>query len=436
MDKIFQNVAGVDLGSTHLFISVEGQAIRRFETFTIGLDLAIVFLQQHGIERVCMEATGIYWCSFFDKVEAAKMEACLVNPRQSKSLPGRKSDVQDAEWLRQLYAHGLLRKSFVPPNSIRELRSYVRYREQRIAESTRCTLRMQKALNLMNIRLSNVLSDIVGVSGTRLVKAILAGERRAEILVELCDRQILAKKRDAVIAALQGNFEDRHLFELQKEFEAYEFFIRQISDCDQKIETALSKIEADAPPHDPEQDGKTKKSPKHMPKIDGLHQKLMRCFQNHDGSKIAGLTDYAILRILAEVGNDFSKWANEKCFTAWLALAPGKNQSGKKNRKAPPLAATRAAQIFRQSAQSLLQSKDSAIGEFARRIRAKKGAPIAIKAAARKIAAQFFNFMKFGNEYVEKGVEDYKARFRQNALDQIKRNIKKHQFDLYELELV
>lgn len=437
MEKIFEHVAGIDIGSEHIFIAVEHEAVKRFETFTAGLDAAVKYLQEQGIRQVAMEATGIYWCALFDKVEAGGMEACLVNPRKSRSLPGRKSDVQDCEWIRRLYAHGLLTKSFVPKDDIRELRTYVRYREQKIAESSQCMLRMQKALTQMNIRLSNVISNIMGVSGQRIIRAILKGERNVESLVALCDKSILSKKKELVMASLQGTYAERHLFELQKELDTYDFFEKQVVECDQKIAQVLEKLQAQGPEYDPGQDGKPKPANKtHMPQIEGLHEKIMRCTKNRDASKIPGITDYTQLRLLAEVGDDFSKWMDAKHFTAWLGLAPGKNASGKKSKKSPPMAATRASLIFRQGAYALLNSKDSALGAFARRLRAKKGAPVAIKATARKLATYFFNFMKHGVDYVEKGLEEYEKKYRLQIMYNLKKTIKKFQFDAYELELI
>lgn len=437
MDKVFTSVAGIDIGNDYNYVSVEGQAVKRFNTFTVGLDATISYLQEQGIKRVAMEATGIYWCSLYDKIESAGMEACLVNPRKSKSLPGRKSDVKDCEWIRQLYAYGLLTKSFVPPDMIRELRTYVRYREQKIEESSKCIQRMQKALTRMNIRLSNVISDITGVSGLKIIRAILSGERHSATLVALCDKSILRNKQQQVEDSLCGTYCEEHLFELQKELETFEFFEKQILDCDQKIGQVITKLEANKPQYDPEQVGKPKPAcKKHMPQIDNLHLKMMRCYENKDGCKLPGISDYTLLRLLAEVGDDLTKWMDSNHFTAWLGLAPGKNQSGRKNKKSPPMAATRASLIFRQAAQSLLRTKDCALGEFARRLRAKKGPSIAIKATARKLAALFFNFMKNGNEYIEKGVADYQKRYRLQIVNNIKKTIAKFNLDPYELELI
>jgi transposase len=437
MDKIFDKVAGTDIGSEHIFISVEGQRVKRFETFTTALDSAIQYMQSHGIKIVAMEATGIYWCTFFDKIEAAGIEACLVNPRKSKSIPGRKSDVQDCEWIRQLYTHGLLTKSFVPKDHIRELRTYVRYRETKIGESSQCIQRMQKAMIQMNIRLSNVISNIMGVSGQKIIRSIAMGERDIDKLVSLCDKSILSKKKDLVEASLNGTYTDRHLFELQKELETYDFFEKQIIECDKKIAHVLEKMEEEGPEYDPTKNGNPKPATKiHMPKIDDLHKKIMRCFQNQDGCKIPGINDYTQLRILAEVGNDFSLWMDSNHFTAWMGLAPGKNTSGKKKKKSPPMAATRASQIFRQAAQAMLNAKDSALGAFARRLRSKKGPAIAIKATARKLAVYFYNFMTHGGEYVEKGLADYEKKYREQIANNLKRTIEKFKFDAYELDLI
>ncbi|MFN0035766.1 MAG: IS110 family transposase [Saprospiraceae bacterium] len=437
MEKIFEHAAGIDIGSEHIFIAVEHQPVKRFDTFTVGLDAAVQYLQGQGVRQAAMEATGIYWCALFDKIEAAGMEACLVNPRKSKSLPGRKSDVQDCEWIRQLYAHGMLTKSFVPKDDIRELRAYVRYREQKIADSSKCVQRMQKALTQMNVRLSNVISNIMGVSGQKIIRAILEGQRDVAVLTALCDKSILRAKKELVESSLRGTYVERHLFELQKELDAYDFYEKQIAECDQKIGQVLAQMEAQGPAYDASQNGKPKPATKvHMPQIDGMHEKIMRCNQNRDGCKLPGIGDYTQLRLLAEVGNDFSKWMDSNHFTAWLGLAPGKNASGKKTKKSPPMAATRASLIFRQAAMALLRSKDCALGAFARRLRAKKGPAIAIKATARKLAVYFYNFMKHGSGFVEKGIEEYEKKYRLQIMNSLKKTIRKFQFDAYELEMI
>lgn len=409
LKKIRQNAAGIDIGSEKVFVAIEGQEVRSFATFTSSLYQAVEYLQQQNIETVAMEATGVYWIALYDMLEQVGLEVFLVNPTEVMNVPGRKTDVQDCQWIQQLHSHGLLRRCFVPDTTIRELRVYVRLREDHIAMASAHVQHMQKALTTMNIRLHQVISKIQGVSGIRILDAILSGQRDPEELVQLCDRQILNKKREVVIESLRGTYKTEQLFALQHALDSWRYYHTKIEECDKRIEVLLSEMTRNLPPV--ENLSKAKDIGPHKPKVANLHEKLSQLLEAKDPTVLPGFTDYSLMQVIAEVGTNLERWSTAKHFTSWLGLSPGQNTSGKMKKRSKKRINTRAGQIFRKSAQSLLQSKHIALGAFGRRLRSRKGPMIAIKAIARKLAVMFYNFMTKGLEYVEHGVKKYEEQY-------------------------
>jgi len=387
LQQIRENAAGIDVGGQKIFIGLPDGSVSNYGTFTTELMSAVQFLRAHQITSVAIESTGVYGVVLYEMLETAGIEVYLVNPGHLKYVPGRKTDVQDCQWLQQLHSYGLLKKSFVPTADIKILRSYVRYRQTYVEECSKCINRMHKALTLMNIRLHQVISQIHGSSGMKVLKAILKGERDAEKLLALCHESIVQNKREAVLASLQGNYRQEHLFALQQGVDCYEFYQQKMVECDKKIDMQLKSINA----------GKkrpAKKTPQkeirhNKPCIENYHEKMTMLMNNQDLTRLPGITDYNLLQILSEIGTDLSAWPTEKHFTSWFGLAPGKNTSGTLIKKAKKKAPPRAGLIFRQAAQTLLNSKDKALGHFARKLRARKGAYVAIKATARKLAVLF-----------------------------------------------
>lgn len=410
LEKIRSNAAGIDIGSEKIFVAVEGQDVRSFSTLTATLIQAVDYLKEHSVTTVAMEATGVYWVVLYDLLEQVGLEVYLVNPIHTKNLPGRKTDVQDCQWIQQLHSYGLLRRSFVPDHTIRELRVYVRLREDHISMAAAHVQHMQKALVMMNIRLHEVISQIQGSSGSKVIEAILAGERDAEKLALLCNKQILNKKRLNVIESLKGNFKSEQLFALRQAYESWSFYHGKIAECDNQIERLLTQLTSNKAPL--ERLSKAKPIRHHKPQVKNLHEKLSQLLEGKDPTSLPGITDYSLMQIIAEVGTDFSRWPTVKHFTSWAGLAPGKNDSGKTSKRSRKQITTRTSQIFRKSAQSLLQSKHIALGAFARRIRSKRGPTIAIKATARKLAVMFYNLMTKGLDYVEEGVKKYEEKYR------------------------
>src|SRR5688572_17495309 len=410
LEKINPNAAGIDIGSERIFIGIEDQEVRSFKTFTSFLEQSVEYLQLHTITSVAMEATGVYWIVLYDLLEQAGIEVFLVNPIEAKNVPGRKTDVQDCQWIQQLHSYGLLRKSFIPDQMIRELRVYVRLREDHISMASAHVQHMQKALVMMNIRLHEVISQIQGAAGLKIIEAILSGERDIERLVLLCNKQILNKKRGEVIESLKGNYRAEHLFALQQALNAWKFYHSLIAECDMKIELILSATTQNKPPLT--QLSKAKAIRHHKPEVKNLHEKLALLLQGKDPTVLPGITDYNLMQLVAEIGTDLTQWPSSKHFTSWTGLSPGKNTSGKITKRSKRRISTKAGQIFRQAAQSLLQSKHIALGAFARRIKARKGPMIAVKATARKLAVMFYNLMTKGLDYVEQGVKKYEEQYR------------------------
>lgn len=422
MRVIHPSAAGIDIGADLIFIAVEEQPVVSFETFTDALQQARDYLLAHHVKTVAMEATGIYWLPLYEILEASGIEVFLVNGAHVKNVPGRKSDVLDCQWLQQLHSCGLLRKSFIPEAQIRQLRTYLRLRDDHIELGAMHVQHMHKALELMNIKLHRVISQIQGKSGLRIVEAILAGERDAKVLVGLCDGQILKHKRAEVIRSLAGTYQAEHLFALEQALAAWRFYQAQIQQCDQKIEVLLEEMTTALEEPDGMQPPKPIRHNK--PQISDLHTKLMKITGGRDASQLPGLTDLTLLKLLSEVGTDMSRWPTAKHFVSWLGLSPGVHQSGKRRRRRRSRRKSRAGQIFRESAQSLGGSKYLALGGFYRRLRAKRGPAIAIVATARKLAIMFYNVLRYGTAYVEEGLHRYEQRYKQQMIRSLERRAK------------
>lgn len=405
------HAAGIDAGSTHFFVATPDGKVISFESYTPELHRLRDHLLACGVTTVAMEATGVYWLALFEVLEAARIEVCLVNGAHVKNLPGRKSDVQDCQWLQELHAHGLLRKSFVPPEQIRALRSYSRLREDHIRTAAMYVQLMQKALDLLNVKLHTVISQIHGASGLAVVRAILQGERNPAKLAELCDVRILNKKRAAVERSLHGLWKREHLFALKQALAGWEFCEQQVSECDAAIAQQLAVLTRDLTL--PEVKGPPAKSGRHhVPEVPKLHEHLLALSGGQDAAQLPGFTDTSWLKLISEVGTDLSRWPNEKAFASWLGLAPGKAQSGKKQRRARHRPKTMAGQIFRLAAQSVGKSRYLALGGFYRRLKGRTNPAVATVATARKLAVLFYQAMRHGLAYVERGLEAYEKAYR------------------------
>jgi len=414
LKKILENTAGIDIGSEKVFVAVEGKSVRNFRTFTSSYKELCTYLKENGVRHVAMEATGIYWCTLYDILEQAKFNVCLVNPSDTKNFPGRKTDVQDCQWIQTLFSYGLLKKSFVPQDIVRKLRVYTRMREDKLQMGASHINHMQKSLVQMNIRLPEVLSQTHGASGMAMISAILKGERDAHVLLSYCTSDLRKRKGADILLALEGNYKEEYLFELKQAYDGYLFYINQVKLCDVEIEKILREFDSQSNTNF--RDNKKPKAVRHnKPDINKLHDLLLG-IHGSNATVLPGITDYSLMRLTAELGNNIYQWPNVKSFVSWLGLAPGKNQSGKMNKRSKKRAITRGGQIFKQAAQSMLASSKLGIGVFAKKLKARRGAGIAIKATARKIAELYYNLTKHGLNYVETGIEFYEQKQKEQQL--------------------
>ena len=414
MERIRRNAAGIDIGAASIFVSLEQSEVKSFETFTQGFYEARDYLVSHGTETVAMEATGVYWIILYEILESAGLDVWLVDGRQTKQVPGRKTDVKDCQWIQQLHSYGLLNRCFIPDQQVKTIRSYQRMREDHIRSASMHINHMQKALIEMNIRLKEVLSQIHGASGIAIIRAILDGERDANKLLALTHHSVRNKKSDLILKALEGHFHQAGLFALKQAYEGYQFYQTQIASCDREIQRAMEEANGYHDDVDAKKDidaVKKRKPIRHnKPDVDHLGGHLLKIYGGKDATVLPGITDYGWLQLYAEVGSDLTKWKSDKHFTSWLGLAPGQHRSGKLNKNRNKKARPKAGQIFRQLAQSLIESKKIAIGSFGRRIKSKRGPGVAIKATARKLAVLYWRLMVKGLDYTEQGIKAYEEK--------------------------
>jgi len=408
MEKIRRNVGGIDIGAKKVFTAVENQPVVSHFTFTEDFLKLRDFLLEHKVESVAMEATGVYWVILYEILEKAGIDVWLVDGRQTKQVPGRKTDVKDCQWIQELHSYGLLNRCLVVDSDIKELRSYLRLREDHIRSSSMHINHMQKALTLMNIRLKEVLSQIHGKSGMAIIEAILNGERNRDVLVGLCYSSILKDKKDLVYKSLDGMYTNAGLFALKQAYDAYQFYLQQIQQCDAQINIVINRIGNSGNGQDLKNSRKTIRH--HKPNVEHLGPNLLNIFGGKDATLISGITDYTWMQLLAETGSDLTKWPTEKHFTSWAGLSPGQNDSGKRKKNAKKKGRPAAGQIFLIVAQAIINSKDIALGAFGRRLRGRKGSGVAIKAVARKIASHYWRVAVKGLEYAEKGVKKYEEQ--------------------------
>jgi transposase len=415
--------AAIDVGSEQLHVSIAGGPPRVFGTMTGDLHALRDYLLAQGVRSVAMEATGIYWLCPYEVLEKAGLEVVVVNGKYVKNLPGRKTDMSDCQWQSTLHAHGLLKPGFVPPEHIRRLQDYLRLRSDHIILAGSHEQHMQKALDRMNLKIHDVLSDLTGVSGLKMIEAIVAGERNPVALLALCDPQVQKKKASRLRQALEGTWKAEHLFALRQAYELWQFYQKKIAECDQAIENVLKELAGPEDPNNPAPPS-TKRGGVNAPEIAGLHGLLFRLCGGKDPTTLPGVADYVWLQLIGEVGTDLGKnWKSEKHFTAWLGLAPGSRQSGKR-RGSQKRGRNRAGRLFCVIARSVGRGVDKALGGFYRRLKGRRGGLVANLALARKLAELFWRLMVHGIAYVEQGLKKYEekvARTEQRLLQKLAR---------------
>ena len=424
LDRINPNVAGIDCGSAEHFVAVppdrDSTPVQCFKTFTSDLQRLVDWLKACRVTSVAMEATGVYWIPIYEMLESRGLEVLLVNARHLKNVPGRKSDVSDCEWIRELHSVGLLRGSFRPTDAIVALRAYLRHRQTLIDSAGTYVQRMQKALVQMNLQLPLVVSDITGLTGLRILRDIIAGQRDPHHLAEHRDPHCRASKAE-IIAALTGNYRPEHLFVLQQNLELFDTCQVQLAACDRAIDVHLHTLTASVatPPTPLPAPRVTKKPRDNEPRFD-IRTLLHHLTGGVDLTQIDGIQPYTALKLISEIGTDMNRWATEKHFTSWLTLAPNNKISGGRllsSRTQP--SANRAAAILRLSAMSLGRT-DTALGAFYRRLAARTGKPQAITATARKLAILVYRALKGEFRYHDPGAAAYDAQQRTRALRRLR----------------
>ena len=435
LPQVNPHAAGIDVGGASHFVAVppdcDAESVREFSSFTGDLYRLADWLQACGIETVAMESTGVYWIPLFQVLEERGFDVKLVDARQLKRVPGRKSDVADCQWLQQLHAFGLLAGAFRPDDQICVLRSYMRQRAMLVTYAGQHVQHVQKALVQMNLQLAVVLEDITGATGMKIIRAVLAGERDPYRLAAL--RHGKCKHDEATIAAaLQGDWREEHLFALEQAVGLIEAYEARIAACDTRIEAHLATF-ADADPTAPPPVGTLRRADRHDLGFDATAE--LHRLAGVDLTAVPGLGAHTALKLISETGLDMTKWPSAKHFGSWLGLAPNNRVSGGKvlSRRSLPTA-NRAAAALRVAAQALHRSKSS-LGAFLRRKAAHLGMPKAITATAYKLARIVFSMLATGTPYRELGQDAYERTYSARVLRSLSRRADNLGYDLVKRDL-
>jgi transposase len=420
------HAAGIDVHAAVHWVAVPAEAapappadhppalpahVRSFGSCTADLIALADWLAQCGVTTIAMESTGIYWVALFELLESRGFEVFLVEPRRARHAPGRpKSDVLDCQWLQRLHSYGLLTASFRPAEQVVVLRSYLRQRQMLIGYAGQHVQHMQKALEQMNVKLTEVVNSITGVTGMAIIQAILRGQRAPLELAKL--RHENCKRTEAEIArALYGNWRAEHLFALKQAVQLYEFYRQQVQECDAELQTYLGTF-ADASGGQSRPQRQRRRSPKrpNEPAFD-VAEALYR-MSGRDLTVLEGIDASTALVLLSEVGPDVSRFPTVKHFTSWLGLSPQhQGSAGKIRSRRIRRGMNRAGRALRLAVQGCYHAQH-VLGAFYRRIRARAGAPKAIVATARKLAERVYRLLKFGAEYVCQEIAGYEAAYR------------------------
>ncbi|MGH9159181.1 MAG: IS110 family transposase [Vicinamibacteraceae bacterium] len=436
LEVMHPNAAGIDVGNSAHYVAVrpdrDPDPVRRFDCFTADLHRLADWLQQCGVTTVAMQSTGVYWIPLYEILDSRGLEVYLVNARHTKNLPGRKSDVQESQWLLKLHTYGLLRNSFHPSAEIRVVRTYWRQRGDHVRALSTCIQRMQKALTQMNIQLANVISDLSGWTGQRIVRAILAGERDPDALAALSHPGIHAS-RDTIAKSLEGTWQADLLFVLRQEVALYDAYQQRIAECDQALEqhlkgfadkvgdTAASGEPSPTPTREKRRSGpkRRRKAGSHAPQFDLGHE--LHRISGVDLTRIDGIDVGVAQTVISEVGLEMSRWEDEHHFASWLGLCPDNRiTGGKVFRRGTRPVINRAATALRLAATTLLRSQ-SYLGAQYRRFRSKLGAPKAVTAMAHKLAVLVYRMLRRGHDYVDKGMQYYEERHREQQIRLLKK---------------
>jgi transposase len=417
------NAAGIDIGSASHYVAVppdrDEEPVREFNSFTTDLQALADWLQACGVDTVAMESTGVYWIPVYELLDARGFTVQLVNARHVKNVSGRKSDVLDCQWLQQLMSYGLLRGAFRPADAVCVLRALTRQREMLLRSQGRQVQHMQKALTQMNLQLANVLADVAGATGQKILRAIVAGERDGHALAALRDVRVRASA-EQIANSLQGNWRAEHLFALKQALAGFDFIGTQLAECDGEIEAQLTRLQRHAA-----SPGKARqrRRARNAPKFDLREHLFKLC--GVDLTRIDGIDVTTALAVISEVGPDLSRFATVKHFTSWLGLCPGTRITGGKLLSGKTArVANRAAQALRLAAAGL-RSSQSALGAYFRRLCSRMDKPKAVTAAAHKLARLIYTMLTKGEEYTDQGQDYYEERYRQRVLHHLAKRAEK-----------
>jgi transposase len=428
--------AAIDIGSRFHVVAVPpdlcGEPVQTFQTFTADLERMADWIVSLGIATVAMESTGVYWIPAYEILEGRGIDVVVANARESRAVPGRKSDVNDAQWLQRLHACGLLRPSFRPGGDIAALRAYLRLRERHLDYAAAHIQHMQKALTFMNVQLHHVVTDITGATGMRIVRAIIGGERDPSVLAAMRDRNCKSSV-ETIQSALVGNYQPEHVFALQQALALYDFYQLRIDECDVQIERTLATLAAGKTlPQKPLARARSRVQQSNALRFDvrtALYQ-----VAGVDLTEIHGIGPYLAVRLVGECGTDLSRWPTAKHFTSWLTLSPGCKVSGGKVLSAHTRKTTnRVAALLRLAAVTVGKS-NTALGAFYRRLASRIGKAKAVTATARKIAVLFYNAMRFGMKYADPGADHYEQRYKERVVKQLHRRAAQFGFALQPVE--
>lgn len=411
LSVVHADAAGIDVGNESHFVAVpsdrDPQPVREFGSWTAALREMAAWLKSRGIRTVAMQSTGVYWVALQEVLEAAGLEVYLVNARGTKNLPGRKSDVQECQWLLKLHTYGLLRNSFRPPEQIRAVRTVWRVRERWVQEAGRAVQQMQKALTKMNVQLANSISDLSGVTGMAILRAIVGGVRDPRQLAKLRDRRIQATEGE-IAASLEGNWREDVLFELRQVLEGYDFYQKQMRDCDEELQKLMAAVPVGQQTAPSDRLVGRAKARGNQPKFD-LGSELRRTM-GIDLTTVDGIDVMTAQVFFSEVGSELSAFPSEDHFAAWLELAPRRDISGGKViRHVKPDGRNRLANALRMAAQSLSRS-DSYLGARYRSLRGRLGGQRAVKAMARYLACLLYRLITKGQAYIDRGAADFENK--------------------------
>ena len=435
LSVVYPNCAGIDVGGSEHWVAVEPQSceqpVRKFGCFTADLERMADWLAAQGVRVVAMEATGVYWIPLFEVLDARGFEVHLVNSRATRQVAGRKSDVLDCQWIRQLMAHGLLRSAFRPADAICHLRALVRQRQIKVDDQSRSVLHMQKALTQMNIQLTNVLADLAGKTGMAILRAILAGERDPEVLARLRDRRVKADHA-TVARSLHGNWREEHLFALRQALEQHDFLKNQIAACDAAIVDALAAVASVPAAVPPVAKPLARDKTRTKTQQEALRQALFATF-GVDLTAIPTLGVDTVLVLAAEIGPDLSRFPSCEHFCSWLAVAPPTRISGGKPLPGRgPKVFNRAGQALRQAAANARNSQ-TFLGAAHRARLARMGSKsAAIKATAHQLARLIYAMITKGQAYVERGIQAYEEEHLVRQLHHLRRKATRLGFQLIE----